>query len=355
VGLGRITGTGIFGESQRLGGETRWRESGIMGCDSVLVARHDGRLYWAWGDTHLPGRRLGLFHTSSATTELHPLDRFEPPVRLSYKYFSDPEGRPRNVAHMPGSGPTWLSGYVSLPDARGRPRLVATYVKIEPPLTPYERGLCVWDEGEEKFERLEVLWRKTDETPEPPPAPVGHPVFWTDTSGRRWVLFGSPFPSMKCPATFEAWCDPATWQAIEPQEKVPAVADGKPIVPDRGSIAFSGYRSTWVCVFTQRFGKPSPLGEIWYAESEEPTGPWGHAVKITTHNNYTFYNPRLHPELTPTNSPVLLYEATYARQFAKHPQATPRHDYNQVLYRLDLDDPALKLEQDFSDGKVRAQ
>ena len=29
-------------------------------------------------------------------------------------------------------------------------------------------------------------------------------------------------------------------------------------------------------------------------------------------------------------------------QFANKPEPTPRYDYNQILYRLDLDDPALE-------------
>jgi len=94
-------------------------------------------------------------------------------------------------------------------------------------------------------------------------------------------------------------------------------------------------------VFTQLNGKASALGEIWYAEADHPTGPWGPAVPVVTHAHYTFYNPRLHPEFTPTNSAVLLFEATYTKQFSKTTEATPRHDYNQILYRLDLDDPAL--------------
>ncbi|HWQ90108.1 MAG TPA: hypothetical protein VN673_00435, partial [Clostridia bacterium] len=58
--------------------------------------------------------------------------------------------------------------------------------------------------------------------------------------------------------------------------------------------------------------------------------------------NYTFYNPRLHPEFTPTGSPILIFEGTYTREFANHAHATARYDYNQMIYRLDLDDPALK-------------
>ena len=91
----------------------------------------------------------------------------------------------------------------------------------------------------------------------------------------------------------------------------------------------------------QNGGEPSPFGELWYAEANAPTGPWGTAVKVLSHDNYTFYNPRLHPEFTPDESPMLIFEGTYTATFAKHPPATPRYDYNQMLYRLDLDDPAL--------------
>jgi len=79
------------------------------------------------------------------------------------------------------------------------------------------------------------------------------------------------------------------------------------------------------------------LGEIWYVEADQPTGPWGPAIKVVTHNDYTFYNPRIHPELTDPESPILLFEGTYTQQFAKDPDVTPRYDYNQILYRIDLD------------------
>ena len=94
----------------------------------------------------------------------------------------------------------------------------------------------------------------------------------------------------------------------------------------------------WVSVFQQVDGNPSKLGELWYAEARSPTGPWGPAVKVLTHRNHTFYNPCLHFDLTPTNSPLLLFEGTYTKDFSGHPTATPRYDYDQVLYRLDLDE-----------------
>ena len=339
--LGRITGGGIFGECQKLGLESKWREQGILGCDSVQNAVHNDKLYWAWGDTVLPGYPLGLFHMISATTAPRPLSSFEPPIRLRYKYFTDETGRPRVVGEMPGAGPTWISGYVSLPGKDGKQHLVGTYIKVKPPLTPYESGLCVWNEEKERFEQHRVLWTKTPEAPQPPPSPDGHPVFWKDASGGQWVLFGDPFPRLRCAARFEAWADPQAWQELQPQRRVRSASGDEQVAPHRGSIAWNSYRKKWVAVFTQMYGKPSALGEIWYAEANRPTGPWGPAVKVVTHANYTFYNPRLHPEFTSADSPILLFEGTYTQQFAENPAATPRHDYNQILYRLDLDDPAL--------------
>lgn len=58
---------------------------------------------------------------------------------------------------------------------------------------------------------------------------------------------------------------------------------------------------------------------------------------MVTHTNYTFYNPKLHPGFVAPESPILLFEATYTQTFSDADVATPRHDYNQILYRLDLD------------------
>jgi hypothetical protein len=343
--LGRLTGAGLFAESQKLGREPEWPESGVFGCDSVQTAVHRGKLYWAWGDTILPHYPLGIFDMSSATTAIQPLKSFEPPLRLTFDYFTDTTGTPRGVARMPGSGPTWVSAYVSLPDKTGAARLVGTYVKIKPPLEAYERGLCVWNDATSNFEPHRVLWKKSDAAPKPPPAPDGHPLFWNDPQGKAWVLFGNPLPALRCPATFEAWQDASTWEVLQPPASLASARDGKAVKLHSGSVAWNAYRQRYVTVFMQAAGKPSAFGELWYAEAAAPTGPWGKAVKVLTHDNYTFYNPRLHPELTPADSPILLFEGTYTLQFARQPPPTPRYDYNQVLYRLDLDDPALAPAQ----------
>jgi hypothetical protein len=339
--LGRLTGAGLFAESQKLGRDLDWAESGVFGSDSVQNAVYRGKMFWAWGDTTLPNYPLGIFDMSSATTPVQPLASFEPPLRLKLDYFRDHAGKLRGVAKMPGSGPTWVSGYVSLPDKTGRARLCGSYMKIRNHLEVYEWGLCVWDDATEKFDQLRVVWTKSEKSPKAPTVPDGHPVFWKDAGGKEWVYFGNPLPFLRCPATFEAWQDSATWEVLKPQESLPSAKDAKPVKPHSGSIAWNEFRKRWVTVFMESFGKPSVFGELWYAEADAPTGPWGLAVKVLTHENYTFYNPRLHPEFTPANSPILIFEGTYTAEFADKPQPTPRYNYNQMLYRLDLDDPAL--------------
>lgn len=338
--LGRLTGSGLFGESLKCDPRTENVETGVLGCDSVQNAVHNGRLYWFWGDTNLPHYPLGIFHATGATSAVMPLTRWEPPLRLSLEYFRDPQGKPRGVAKLPGTGPTWLTGVISLPDRAGTSHLVSAYMKVKPPLEAYEWGLAEWNDAQGEFQPLRTIWTKSESSPNPPPVPEGHPVLWTDEQGTSWVLFGNPFPRLKCPVLYEAWQDPTQWITLTPPESLEDAA-GNSVKPHSGSMAWNDFRQRWVTVFMQSFGKPSAFGELWYAEARSPLGPWGRAVKVLSHDNYTFYNPRLHPEFTPQEPRVLLFEGTYTATFANKPPPTPRYDYNQVLYRLDLDDPAL--------------
>lgn len=340
--LGRLTGGGLFGESQKLGEHTDWRESGILGSDSVQNATYRGKMFWAWGDTIVPRYPLGLFHMTSAVTPVQPLASFEPPLKLDLDYFRAADGRVRNVANVAPDdpGPTWISGYVSLPDETGKERLVGCYSKIKPPLETYRVGLCVWNDATENFESIKVIWDQSGGKSAPDLLPNGHPAFWTDEAGMRWLLFGDPLPSIRMPATYEAWQDPEKWEPLSPQKSFQG-ADGRKVTQHRGSIAWNLYRKRWVTVFGELKGDPTMLGEIWYAEADSPLGPWGRAVKVLSHQAHSFYNPRLHPEFTAEDSPILLFEGTYTQSFSGAPTKTPRHEYNQVLYRLDLDDPRL--------------
>jgi hypothetical protein len=344
--LGRVTGGGLFAEAQKLGLFQDWQESGVLGSDSVQNAVYHGKLFWLWGDTTMPNYPLGIFDSSSAISSIKPLSKFEPPLQLKLNYFTDSKGRPRGVAPMPGDGPTWLTGYISLPDTNGTEHLVASYVKIRNHLHAYQWGMVAWNDQRETFEQFRVLWNESKDSPKPSLTLDGHPVIWADDTGKKWALFGNPFPTARCPATFEAWGNTNTWEALHPQKTLQSTTSDETVKVHSGSIAWNPWRKRWVTVFMQSGGKPSYLGELWYAEADSPMGPWGRAVKILSHNNYTFYNPRIHPAFTADNSPILIFEGTYTMEFSGNTNPTPRYDYNQILYRLDLDDPRLKPAQE---------
>ena len=343
--LGRLTGAGLYAESQRLGDYADWRDGPLMGCDSVQMTVFRGRPFWSWGDTLFGRYPLGNFDMSGATTAGAPVEQIEPPIKPRYNYFLDDNGRTRGVAPIAGEGPTWLGGYASLKDADGKEHLVALYRKIKPPLTAYETGLCEWDESQQVFTAVKKLWNQSECAVEPSLLPSGHAVLWRDpqesANGPAWLLMGDPFPKVRCQATYEAWRDPSQWQAVEAPADLDDAHSEERIKPHSGSIAWSAYRQRWVTVFMQTFGQPSTFGELWYAEADSPLGPWGPAVKVLSHQNYTFYNPRLWGEFAQADSSALLFEGTYTEQFAQAPAATPRYDYNQILYRIDLDDPRL--------------
>lgn len=75
-----------------------------------------------------------------------------------------------------------------------------------------------------------------------------------------------------------------------------------------------------------RFAFPFSRGSLQRARRESasaPTGPWGRAVKVLTHDNYPFCNPRLHPEFTVSDSPVPIFDGTYTMPFATKPAQGP--------------------------------
>src|SRR3954471_1051685 len=95
--LGRVTGAGIFSESQKLGRDSDWKESGVFGQDSVQNAVYRAKMFWIWGDTLVSGYPLGIFNGTGATTDIAPLPSFEPPLKLQLNYFRDDKNAPRAI------------------------------------------------------------------------------------------------------------------------------------------------------------------------------------------------------------------------------------------------------------------
>jgi hypothetical protein len=122
---------------------------------------------------------------------------------------------------------------------------------------------------------------------------------------------------------------------------LPQDPTGNVVIVHGGSVTWNPWRKKWLLIANQKGGKESVLGEVFYAEADQPIGPWRRAVKIITHDRYTFYNPVHHPFLDAEGGRVIHFEGTYSEQFSGNARPTPRYDYNQILYRLDLADPRL--------------
>jgi hypothetical protein len=398
--LYRITGEGIYRDSVLLGREAPIKQplinSKVTGSDSVMTAIYRGKMHWFWGDTNWPAYPLGLFDTPGATSSLPqsgPLaprvddSALDPANGVDLTYFIGTNGFARATAKMPGSGPTWISGLAVLPDASGRERMLCSYSKIKPPMTVYARGFAQWNDDEDIFQLVKEF---------PADAPIvseGHPVIVRE-QGSDYMYFATPYPVVRTKATAEAYLDLKTYEAftclkpgstlanpeierdeagrpryawkknappLNPQEQAKLIKQGllkaedallqtrdavtgKPVLLHGGSVYWNAYRQRYVMIAVEIFGT-SMLGEVWYAESSSLTGHWPKAVKIVTHDKYSFYNPKHHPQFDQEGGRLIYFEGTYTHTFSGNDHRTPRYDYNQIMYRLDLSHERLKPAQ----------
>ena len=111
---------------------------------------------------------------------------------------------------------------------------------------------------------------------------------------------------------------------------------------DNTTIAYNPYRGRYVRLILEVYGEPSFAGELWYSEADSPMGPWTYARKIVSHDNYTFYNPRQHPHFAEDGGRHIYFEGTYTK-WLTDAIPTPRYDYNQIMYRLDVANPQIHV------------
>ena len=382
--LYRITGAGLYRDTLLAGLKAPIHEpllSGlVLGQDSVINAVYRGKAYWFWGDTSRPAYPLGNFHVPGATSLLPADGGLDPNVGVDLVYFLDDNGLAKETCHMPGDGPTWNTGLTVLREADGRERMFAAYAKIRNMLETYERGIVEFSDETQEFEkRLEFPI-------DAPAAPHGHPFIHRD-DGAEYVYFGDPYPLTRTLAHPTSLLDLSAYECftcLSPDGEVERADDGSPrwawrrgaspltqeaeaelveagelrlkearlqlrgaesgdpVMAHRGSVCWNEYRQRWVMIATQ-VGGTSLLGEVWFAEADSPTGPWTTARKIVTHEQYSFYNPKQHPMFEQEGGRIIFFEGTYTRTFSGNEHATPRYDYNQVMYRLDLADARLAL------------
>jgi len=379
----RVTGGGIYADSVALGRPTPIKQpllnAQVFGSDSVVNAVYRGRIYWFWGDTNRPDYPLGNFHVPGATSRLPSAGGLSPSLGVDFEYFPGTKGFAAETARMDGDGPTWIGGLTVLRDTDQRERMFASYVKVRKQLEVYRRGIVEFDD-----ERL-AFRHRIDIPLDAPLLPDGHPFPHAD-AGQEYVYFAQPYPWLRVPATPAKFLDLSQYEgftcmlagdragtgAVERdtagkvvwgwkrdtaplsdklQKKLLASSQLKPaetwlgmrdrdsqnaVVVHGGSVAWNKFRDRWTMIFVQS-GGTSALGEMWYSEARLPEGPWLWARKIATHQRYSFYNPKQHPMFEEEAGRRIYFEGTYTNSFSGNPDRTPRYDYNQVMYRLDLE------------------
>ncbi len=383
--LYRVTGQGIYRDSILTGRPAPLQNpvlnGQVMGQDSVDTCIYHGRLFWLWGDTGKPSYPLGHFGTAGAVSDLPGRGGLDPAVGVNLEYFVDKDGFSRPIARLKEPGLVWLDGLLTVNDDQGRERMVARFARLKNLGTTLEVGLVVFNDATGSFEPVV----RADPNVLPHRA-FGH-AERVAAAGHDYYYFTLPFPTvvrMRVEAKWGDVIDPNRYEvftSLQPgltgsierprwirfaeltagensararvgkalqQEKKDTVlydiGSGKAVAPHGGSACFNAYRRKWVMIFVQQWGETSALGEVWYAEADTPVGPWAYARKIVTHNKYSFYNPKHHPLFDQDGGRMIYFEGTYTWTFSgSEERATPRYDYNQIMYRLTLDDPRLVL------------
>jgi hypothetical protein len=305
------------------------------------------------------------------------------------------------MAPLPDKGLVWIDEPLVLKDDQGRERMIAYGSLLESMAKRLGRFLFVYNDDKDAFEKLKTV------PDDAPLAPNGHSFRYT-SGGTEYFYFAYPYPCIRVPATWQAVQNLAEYEAFTPlqpgkrydkkspplqrdakgklifawkketppltsgelkeiveggfakREELPFrmtdAETGKPILVHGSSVYFNDYRKKWIMIFVEGFGT-SMLGEVWYAESDHPEGPWEKAVKIATHDRAVsdehgarhermdFYNPSQHPFYDQQGGRIIYFEGTYTNTFSGNPTPTPRYEYNQVMYRLDLSDVRLKGAQ----------
>jgi hypothetical protein len=109
------------------------------------------------------------------------------------------------------------------------------------------------------------------------------------------------------------------------------------IMAHRGSVSWNAHRKKYVMILVENFGTPGMLGEIWFTESDRMEGPYNYAQRIATHDRVNLYNPVHHSFLDKQDGRIIYFEGTYTNTFDTGPRV-PYYNYNQLMYRLDLND-----------------
>ena len=307
--LFRLTGEGIYRDSVMAGLRVPTKEpllnAQVLGQDTVSAAIYHGKIFWIWGDTIGPA--YANFNVTAAVSDLHD----NPAVAVNYHYFTDKQGRAKPMLPLTRQGLVWIEGLIPVRDASGNERLVATYTRQDGLKFPDECGLALFDDNAQVFKPwIEMPCTKQHVS--------SHPFLHNG----YWYLY----PSLRVRNDWKAIQDHKQWETrnvqLPPDAKRPSC------------VAWNKYRQRWILLLED-------TGKVFYAEAQQPEGPYGKAVEIIHHDHYNLYNVVTHAFFNQDDGRTIYIEGTYTDSFSDAKEKTPRYNYNQIMYRLHLDDPRL--------------
>jgi hypothetical protein len=344
--LYRVTGQGIYRDSFLTEYPVPIHEpvlnAQVLGQDTVRVVPYRGKLFWLWGDTDRASGPLGNFSTTSATSELPGKGGLGPSLGIDLHYFTGPDGFVKPMCNWPVKGLKWLHALFTVRDPSGVERLVARYDSIGDHSQATESGLAVFNDEHQEFDRLVVF-----PSPSPGVGPGGVPPFRVRSRGVEYLYFcdTSPAPVVRVHADWNSVRDLRAYEVFDgewkpsvtlpPARKTWVDMETGQSMDAAAKVSWNEYRHRWIGILQKN------PGEVWYAEADTPVGPWVYATRVASHGNYFFYWPVQHPFFDQEDGRQIYFEGTYTDTFSGNPVITPRYNYNQLMYRLSLDDPRL--------------
>jgi len=340
----RITGAGIYQDSLAAGLpvpiEQPLLNGGVVGQDTASAAIYRGRIFWIWGDTLGWGQYN--FAVSGATSELPGHHGLDPAAGIDLHYFTGPDGFSRRMLPLKGRGLVWIGGMITVRDGEGIERLLATYTRQDGLKPPDECGVALFNDEKGVFEpwvERPCVWEHVS----------SHPFRHTDGGREYWYLY----PLQRVPNDWDAVRDPKRWETFSSEsrkweagerkfdnkdrDRFPLIdaATGKPSGASASCVVWNEFRKRWILL-------AEFVGNVYYSEADRPEGPFNQAVRVLHHDHYNFYNVVSHAFFNQESGRVIYFQGTYTTSFSNAKEPTPRYDYNQIMYRLRLDDPRLE-------------
>lgn len=356
----RITGAGIYRDSELLGREVPLPSgsfsSGLLSASGTQRITLGKKVLWCWRDALLSHERIPSLGVVGAFSQIPDSGGLDPTQGVHFSYLPTGSDQVESLLIAEEPGIMWIEGLASVQDENGADAVVAHYVRQGSKGERAEHGIALWTE-EQRFERIVVLGEEYEWQ-----FPSGQAVRQR-TNEQDWCYFASPFCHVRCPARLDAVRNPAAYQALtwDSSAKAPVWQQTLPPMTQRDEsswVAEGRVQHPHTQVEDHATRKPVPVldasiewnphhhcyimiaasvdGDIWMAESTQIEGPWQRAIRIVNAEPGMCTKPVQHPFMNQEGGRIIWFETALLDTNA------PRYDGNELMHRLDLDDPRLK-------------